>query len=121
MVEGGSNRHFPLLAPGAAVEQQRAEIGQTVRQGHHADNGHDEMEDLQHERVGEIAKRFEKGGGQNEEHRLDGTGQRFAVEGRQEVVDQAAAENRQQKQQQRIAELPQQEGGIAPTGFGFPG
>ena len=89
IVEGGCYGHFPLLAPRAAVEKQRPEIGQTMREGDHADHRHDEMEQLQDGRMREIPHGFKECGGQHEENGFDRVGKRFTDLLREAIIQEA--------------------------------
>jgi len=59
-IERRGDGHFPLLAPRAAVEEQRAEVGQPGGQDAQPQHGHDEVEQLQRPSVGKLLVRLEE-------------------------------------------------------------
>ena len=60
MIHGRGNCHFPLLTSRPAIEEQAAEICQSLRKDNDADDRHDKVKDLQAEMPGEVSDRLEE-------------------------------------------------------------
>ncbi len=116
IVERGGDRHFPLLAARAAIEEEHAEIGETLREDADANDRHREIENLQIPGLRKTAAALQKDQRQREIDGFDRRADRFTGALREIKVQQAAADNHKREQKQGRAEIAEKQKRIAPCG-----